>query len=112
MASTKDIEAAKQAILDTLDRQLIAAQAMKNRNVPGMAAKVAALEDKRTELELQDYASAMNSSAMAGALATLKAVTASMNATAARMTTATAFVTLADDLISGASQAITALKGG
>lgn len=110
MASKADIEKAKQAVLDALDGQLIAARAMKNQNVPGMAAKIKDLEDKRTDLDVQDYEDAMDSQAMTQALATLKAVTASMTATAAVMTTATAFMAHADTMIADASTAIEALK--
>ena len=110
MTSATDIENAKQAVLDALDGQLLAARAMNNQNVPGMAAKIQALEDKRMELMLQDYQDTMDSPTMTQALATLKSVTATMTATAAIMTTATAFLTHADTVIACATQAIGALK--
>ncbi len=112
MPSIDEINAAKQAALDILNAKLMDAAALRNQGVPGMAAKVSALEEQRLDLVLQAYEDAMNDLAMARALAALQAATASMKATAAQMTSATAFITHANDLIGGAKAAVSALKGG
>jgi hypothetical protein len=111
MVSIDDINAEKQTQLDIIDTQLMAAAAMRNQGVPGMAAKVAALRAQREALDEQSYDAAMNGPAMTQALATLQAATAAMKTTAAVMTTATGFITHVNDLISAASKAEGALKG-
>jgi hypothetical protein len=112
MATLDDINAEKQAQLDIIDTELLAAAGWRNQGVAGMDAKVQALRDERTALELQDYEAAMDSAALAQALATLQGVTQSMKTTAAKLTSATAFITHVNDLIGDAKGAVSALKGG
>jgi hypothetical protein len=111
MATLDEINAEKQAQLDIIGTQLLAAAGWRNQGVPGMEAKVDALRQERTALELQDYEAAMDGPALAQALATLKDATQSMKTTAAKMTSATAFITHVNDLIGGAKSAVGALKG-
>jgi hypothetical protein len=111
MVSIDDINAEKQAQLDIIDTRLMAAAAMRNQGVAGMAAKVAALRAQREALDEQAYDAAMNGPAMTHALARLQAATEEMMTTAAVMTTATGFLTHVNDLISAATKAEGALKG-
>ncbi len=112
MPSLDELNAEKQAALDIVDTQLVAAATLRNTGVPGMAAKVKALRAQRLALALQDYEDAMNAPALARAMAALKAATAAMTDAAARMDAATDVLTAVDDLIAAADQAEAALKGG
>ncbi len=75
MTILDEINKEKQSQLDIISKALMATAEGGNRNVAGMAAKVTELRTLREVLDNQEYTAAMDSPAMAHALATFKEAT-------------------------------------
>lgn len=116
MSAIDDINAQKNAALQILDAKILAARTQRNAGVPpALEAKldqaIEDLQDQRQAVFDQAFEGALNSDAMAKALAALRSATADMNKVAAQMTTATKFVANAAALLDAADKVTTALKG-
>jgi hypothetical protein len=111
MSTIDDINAARDAALQTLQQKIDDATNLRNGGATGLDATIVSLRDQRTALATQAYEAALSDPEMIAALAALKAASAEMDAVAAKMVSATTFITNVASLGTATNKVVSALKG-
>ena len=114
MPTQQDVDDAKHDSLTDYDARLIEFAALQNGDHADsrrMAAGMAQLRAKRTDISLQTYIDALNDPAMQRAIDRIQRATQDMNQVARNMTTVTGFLSNTAGFLNAAGGGVSALRG-